>query len=183
MPNPFEVVILRLSELGFFSFVLPFMLVSAVMYGLLRKSRIFGPPEKNVVINSVVALSAAFLVTASPVLLGIRIEGALSAFFLQAMVAGLIAIVILMIVGFVFPPDLPKLINEKFKKGFFSVVLVAGGLLGIILLVTRGLLTVFFPPGAGISALPEDVISIGIVFVFLIIGIIIIFGVGSKRGD
>jgi len=181
MANPFEIVVLRLSELGFFSFVLPFMLISALMYGLLRKSRIFGPPEENVVVNSVVSLSAALLVTASPVLLGINVERPLSAFFLQSMVAGLIAIVVLMIAGFVFPPDLPKVIDQKFKTGFLSIVLVAGSIIGIILLVTSGLLSVFFPPGQGISALPEDLLYLGAVFTFLILGPLIVFGIGGKK--
>lgn len=182
MTSPFEIVILRLSELGFFNFVLPFMLISAILYGLLRKSQIFGPPEKNVVVNAVVSISAAFLVLAAPVLLGINIQQPLSAFFLQSMVAGLVGIMVFMIAGLVLPPDLPKVLNEKFKTGFWSVVIVAGVLVGLMMLITSGLVSVFFGPGTGVSTIPEDILAIAVVMIFLIAGVLIIFGIGGKGG-
>jgi len=80
MANPFETVILNMRETGMFQFMLPFMLSSAIFYGLLRKSQIFGDPARSVTVNAVVALVASFMIWASPIILGIDIETRLASF-------------------------------------------------------------------------------------------------------
>ncbi len=49
----------RLNEIGFFSYVLPFLLIFAVVFGLLQKIKIFGDENKAKGINVIVALSIA----------------------------------------------------------------------------------------------------------------------------
>ena len=54
----FGSIIDSLAQMGFFSYVLPFLLIFAVVYGILLKVKIFG--EKNAV-SAVVALAVALL--------------------------------------------------------------------------------------------------------------------------
>lgn len=53
----FGAVLDRLGQMGFFSYVLPFLLLFALIYGILLKTKIF---EKNS-INGIIALSVALL--------------------------------------------------------------------------------------------------------------------------
>ena len=175
MTNPFELVILKLTDLGFFTFLLPFILVAAILYGLLRKSQIFGPPEKNVAINATVAIVASFMVWAAPVIAGIDIEKELAKFFVQSMIASLVIMVAVLAAGMFFGPDLPKTIQEKLGTRYLGALLVGGILIGITLLVTSGLTSIFFPEGFG--EIPEDVIiSIATISILIIIiALIVIF--------
>jgi len=176
MANPFELVILKLQALGFYGFLLPFILVAAIIYGLLRKSQLFGPPEKNVSINAVVALVASFMVWASPIIAGISIEEHLAKFFVQSMVATLVLMIAILMAGMVLPTDLPKFIGEKFgtKPSYIGVFIVAGIIIGLTLLVTSGLTGVFFPEGIVIS---EDVlVGVGtIIALLIVVGLIVVF--------
>ena len=61
MTTPLEIVLINLEKMGFFAF-LPFILTAAIFYGLLRRSKLFGEPEKNIVVNAVISLVAAFMV-------------------------------------------------------------------------------------------------------------------------
>ena len=87
MASPFEDVILRLADLGFFKFLLPFLLTAAIFYGLLRKSQVFGKPEENVAVNAIVALVAGFMVWAYPIIAGVDIETQFSTFIFQSTLA------------------------------------------------------------------------------------------------
>lgn len=102
MPDVFRNVILKLNELGAFNFLFPFMLTSAIFYGLLRKSKLFGSDsDRNVALNGVIALSAAFMVWAFPVINGVDIQAQLSTFFMQGMIVMLILMVGLMVTGMI----------------------------------------------------------------------------------
>jgi len=182
LTDPFSSVIIRLKGLGFFNFLLPFMISAAVFYGLLRKSQILGPSERNVAVNGVVAMGISFFIWAFPILQGVNIEEQLSAFFAQSLIATLALMVGVMIVGMMLPPNLPQLLGEKFKAGgAWSLIFVGGLLVGIALLITSGLMGVFFPSGV-ISTIPEDVISIVAVLAFLLITVIIFVGWVGKEG-
>ncbi|MFH8080273.1 MAG: hypothetical protein QXO84_00100 [Candidatus Aenigmatarchaeota archaeon] len=45
MTNPFRVLVEKLAETGIYDFLLPMIIFWAIMYGLLRKSKIFGDAE------------------------------------------------------------------------------------------------------------------------------------------
>ena len=92
-------------------FLLPFTLTSAIFYGALRKSQIFGEPEKNVAVNGVVSLVASMMVWAAPIILGIDIQTSLATFFVQGLFATLVIMVGLVIVGMFAPPDLSKTLS------------------------------------------------------------------------
>jgi hypothetical protein len=174
MVSPFEMVILRLKELGFFTFLLPFILVAAILYGLLRKSQIFGPPERNVAVNAVVAIVASLMVWASPVIAGINIEQELARFFTQITITTLVLMMMLLAVGMLFPKDLSKEIGEKLGAKYLGVILVAGVIIGVAILITSGLMNVFFPAGV-FEGIPEDmVIGIAtIVGLFAVVGAVV----------
>ncbi len=167
--NPFEMTIKKLQELGFFQFFLPFILTATVFYGLLRKSKIFGEPKENVIVNGVVSLTAAFMVWASPILLGINIETQLATFFLYSMIGILVVSVCLLLISLVCPPDLPKHLADTFKTGrFWMVVLVGGILVGLIIFVSA-FLNIFFPSFGAQQISWDWVIGLGVFAVMIII--------------
>lgn len=49
------------ADIGVFSYVLPFLLVFAVVYGILAKVHIFGEREKNKGVNAVIAIAVGLL--------------------------------------------------------------------------------------------------------------------------
>ena len=145
MTSPFEIVIKKWAELGFFQFLFPFLLSSAVFYGLLRKSKIMG--ERSEVVNAVIALSASFMVWAYPIIVGIDITKALTAFFMQGLVIGLFVMISILIAS-MFTPDIQKIFGENYKWAnlIIIVVFLIGG---IITVFTSGLWEVFGGPSLG----------------------------------
>jgi len=66
--NPLENAIGLLQDFGFFSVVLPFLLVYSLIYGLLTKTNIFGSESEAQSVNQVIALSiGAFVITSTDV--------------------------------------------------------------------------------------------------------------------
>ena len=57
--NPFELLVSNLNNMGFFGFLLPWLLMFALVYGLLLKSKALGEDQK---VMGVVSLVAAFFV-------------------------------------------------------------------------------------------------------------------------
>jgi hypothetical protein len=51
----------KMNELGVFSYVLPFMIIFAIIFGLLQKTKIFGPEEKAKGINAIIAVGIGLL--------------------------------------------------------------------------------------------------------------------------
>lgn len=184
MTDPFTTTILKLKGTGFFEFLLPFMLSAAVFYGLLRKAQIFGSPERNVGVNAVVAMVAAFMVWAYPILLGVSFVEEFASFFVQATSAMLVIMVGLMISGMFFEEGLTKYLSERLKAGRgWSIVLVSTILIGGGILFTSGMINIFFPGGAFMPGIPEDVLmSLGVVLV-LVITILVIVMLGSVGGE
>lgn len=180
MTDPFTTTILKLKGTGFFEFLLPFMLSAAVFYGLLRKSRLFGPPERNVAVNGVVSMIAAFMVWAYPILTGVSFVENFASFFVQATSAMLVIMVGLLISGMFFEEGLTKYLSERLKAGRgWSIVLVSSLLIGGGILVTSGMINIFFPGGTLMLDIPEDVLtSLGVMLV-LVITVVLIVGLGG----
>lgn len=175
MVDPFATTIIRLKDMGFFHLLL-YMLSSAVFYGLLRKTQIFGPSEKNVAVNAVIALVASFMVLTVPIVRGIDIIGQFETFFIQSLSALLVIIVGVMAAGVVFPQDLPGHLSKTLGKGgYWAIFLVGGILLGVTLLITSGMTSIFFPEGGNFGGISQDLlVTIGVVIAMMvIIGIIV----------
>lgn len=148
MASPFETVILRLGDLGFFQFVLPFLLTAAIFYGLLRKSKVFGEPQENVAVNAIVALVAGFMVWAYPILAGVDIQTQFSTFIFQATLAMFAIMVGVLIAGMFLPADLPAKVGEAVKGGKGVGIIIIGGILIVGGLVfSSGLGKIFIPAG------------------------------------
>ena len=159
----FETAILKLQALGFFQFLLPFILTAAVIYGGLRRAQLFGEPEKNVAVNAVVAFVISLFVWAAPIILGIDIESKLSSFFIQGFSVSLIVLIALVLAGMFFPPDLAKSLSDKMKAPvFWGGIIVVALIVGGIILVSSGLATVLFPKGIGISIKSDVFISMAV---------------------
>jgi hypothetical protein len=167
--NPFEMIVNKLIALGFYDFLFPFIITSAIFYALLRKSKVFG---ESAFINAAISLSIALLIFGFPVIAGISLATPLSTFFTQATVWILIIAIGFLLASF-FYPDLTKVLLETFKRRTTLMMMLA---IGITLFITSGLLSVFtsglFAPRAGAPSPPLDIILIAaglIIFVVLII--------------
>jgi len=64
--NPLENAVVLLQDFGFFTVILPFVLVYALVFGLLGKVKIFGEDSSSKTVNQVIALSVgAFVITST----------------------------------------------------------------------------------------------------------------------
>ena len=172
MTTGLETVLINLNKMGFLAF-LPFLLTAAVFYGLLRRSKLFGEPEKNVVVNAVVAIVAAFLVWAYPIIGGMSIEEYqlfFSSFFFKGTIATLTVVIGLIITGMFFPEKegLPETLRKSLEGRLGIGLLIFGLLIAAAVLISSG--TSFFL-GISIETLDTDLIY-SIVFLVIFIGVI-----------
>jgi len=180
MPDVFTPVIERLTELGFFTFMLPYLLTSAIFYGLLRKSQVFGKPDENVAVNAVVSLIAAFMVWASPVILGIDIQTQMATFFVQVVAISVVFIVALLITGMFLPPDLTSyLADNLFKGNKAGAALLIGLISAFIIFATSGLWSTLIP-SESIEEMSDTLYAI-IVIILLAVPIIFITWSGGEK--
>lgn len=87
--GPFNQGIILLQKLGFFDTVVPFIMVFAIVYGVLTKSKILGEEQAN--LNALVAFSIAILFTATASVTGVireflPIVGMLSVLIIAALI-------------------------------------------------------------------------------------------------
>lgn len=179
MTEAFTTVIVHLQKLGFFTF-LPFIGSLAVFYGLLRKSKIFGEPEKSVTINATVALVAAFMIWAYPFLNGVSIEQyemMLTGFFANSFLATLIMIFGLLMASMFFPEGIGKELGEKIKGGrFWAGVVFLGILVAVVIFFSSSISRLFFPEGIGMSVDTDLIYSIiTLVVLITIVGLVVWF--------
>jgi len=178
MPNIFEQVILQLRDIGAFQFLFPFLLTSAIFYGLLRKSEIFGKPERNVAVNSVISLVASFMVWAFPIIQGVNIEAQLATFFAQGTFVTLGLMLVLMLVGMVLPEP-SKALSEYLKNNRVGAVIIISIVIGIIIFITSGLFNLIISPSV-FASIPSDIIITIAVILLLIVPLLWI--TSSERG-
>ena len=203
MVDVFTIVIKKLQEMGAFNFLFPFMLTTAIFYGLLRKSKLFSVTKKEYKrdkggkqiteevevgssVNAIIALVAGFMVWAYPILSGVNIEQQLSMFFMQGTIATLVLIVVLMLTGMFLPPDLPKQLQDLFFKNNklgVGAILIIAAVVGIIILVTSGLLNLIVGPIFTKIDLGNDTVLTVVVLGLLILPLIFIFKEGKESTD
>ena len=168
MPTFFETAILKLQGMGFFTFLLPFILTAAIIYGGLRRSQLFGEPERNVAVNAIIAFVISLFVWAAPIILGIDIETKLSAFFIQGFSVSLIVLITLILAGMFFPPDLAKSLGDRIKgPAFWGGIIIVALIVGGVIMVSSGLATILFPKGIGVG-LSSDLVTSAIVIIALV---------------
>ena len=182
MADVFTQVIERLREIGAFKFLFPYMLTSAIFYGLLRKSQVFGKPEENVAVNATVALIASFMVWAFPIISGVDIETQLSYFFTQGIVVTLVFMVSLMIVGMFLPPDLPKHLAEGLFQGNKAVgIIIVGVFFGFVIVMTSGLWNAVLGPD--VIQIPSDIFITALIIIILIVPFIFIMWPSKAKNE
>ena len=152
----FENVLTALKSLGFYDFLLPWLFVFAVVYGLLNILKVFGDSKR---ISTAIALVVAFFVTGYS-------GQALSTFFINLfggasmIIAGILVVLLfLAMVGYT-PADL-----QKGKKAAVLIVLV---IIGVVL----WLLSTGAAQGFGMTMLlSPDVIAMILVLVVIIMAV------------
>jgi hypothetical protein len=191
MASQIETVIVKLKGIGFFEFVLPFLLTAAIFYGLLRKSKVFGDPHENVAVNAIVALVAGFMVWAYPVLAGVEIQNIISDFFFKSSLVILVVLIGVLIAGMFLPPDLPAKIGEVTKTGKgVGMVIVGGTIVCAIVFMSAGFDKILFPQGIGffgpggfsIGGFDSDTLLSAIVILAMASAVIGIAWGGGKKG-
>jgi len=182
MPDIFAPLIQNLLSFGFYNLFI-WMLTLAIMYAILKKSKILG---ESPFINGVVALAIAFFIFAFPVLTGVSLILPTVTFFTQTTV-----ILLFFIVGFImaslFYPDLPKFLIEQFVRRTTLWALVA---LGLALFITSGLVSTFWfgitaptTQGAPVGGVSPDIIIIVTGVVLFVVVLIIAASVATGRAE
>jgi len=170
----FEVVINKLVAIGFYEFFVPFLIMSVILYALLRKTKVLG--DSNV-LNGIVALSIGMLILGFPVLAGISFASELSTFFVQSTIWIMILVLAVIIAG-VFYPDIWKMAEDQFKNRHFLFIMLAvaigifvtSGLVGVFVNVGNPALTGQEPETPGPPA--DIVIIVGALIIFMVLLVI-----------
>jgi peptidoglycan biosynthesis protein MviN/MurJ (putative lipid II flippase) len=150
------------KNIGVFEFYLPFVILFAMLYGLLNKSKIFGEPAGARSINLIIALGSAFFIMAyTPV--GITLTGFFANFFTQSAVIMVTLVVLVMMVYLILPEKgLEGLARTSKTIAFLAMLLVVG------IYISSGGLNIF--PGSGVGNIDwgfglstEDIVIIGVI--------------------
>lgn len=178
-----EGVISTLKEIGVFQFYLPFILVFAILFGLLVKTKLFGEQRGIAVVIALAA--AAFIMVYTPV--GITFSQFLAQFVGGAVAVILTLVVLIVLVNMLSTKEagiLPDMWNDIFKGSMLWL------LLAFILLIVFGVFvssggTSIFP---GLKINPTELFSsigglspVTLTIIILIVGTaLIVFLFGRK---
>ncbi len=166
MATPLGTAVQTLQQIGFFKFVLPFLLMFAVVYGLLQKLDIFGDDSDQV--DAIVAVVAGFFVAFFVMQSSLNFVPFLTNFF------GAFAIVAVGLMAVVMGAGLGGYHGDKWaweegaKKAFF----VLGGLAALAIFISWGGLAFLKPENIG-SELARHALFDNDTFVALLV---ILFG-------
>lgn len=175
----FQDVVSTLKEIGVFEFYLPFIIVFAVFFGLLTRTKLFGE-QRGIAV--VVALTAAgFIMVYTPA--GITFSQFLAQFFGGAVAVILTFIVLIVLVSMI-GGILPDMCNDIFKGNVLWLLLAFVALIVVGVFISSGG-TAIFP---GLKIAPTQLFSsIGgldittLSIIFLVTGLaLIVFLFGRK---
>lgn len=168
----FEQAIERLIELGFYKFFLPFIIVAAIVYAMLRKSQVLG---ESPLINGIISISIAFFIFGLPVLAGVSLVKPLTSFFGQVTVVILIITFGLLIAG-LFVPNLIEKLGEWIKGGGIVWWMVV---LALVIAITSGLFYFITSPLMEAVGKGKDIFMV----MFFLLVFILIVGIvsGGKK--
>lgn len=186
----FAEVIAVWKDYGVFEFYLPFVLMFAIFYGLLSKSKIFGDPskEKRVTnINVVVSIVAAlFVMVYTPA--GITLTVFFGTFFTQTMVILATILSFALILYLVLPTGaIEEMFKNPSKYAKYLIPIVV--LIVLFIFISAGGLEIFgikigvpgVPgiPGIGLST--EDAVIVFLIVIFVLVVWFITRGEGEKK--
>lgn len=177
MTNIFQLVAERLSELGFYNFLLPFILFTTVLYAVLRKTQILG---ESPVIHGIISVAVGLFVFGTPVILGVTIAPSLTAFVIQGVIFILVLLFGFLIASFFYPNIVEKL-PEIFKGGgpaawFVWATVGIGGAAGLFVLIQD-------PVRKAIAALkvPGELMTMAAVIIIIFVVFLLIAMAGGKE--
>ncbi|MCW1301204.1 MAG: hypothetical protein QW507_02525 [Candidatus Nanoarchaeia archaeon] len=157
-------VITLLENLGVFQYFLPFLLIFAIIFGILERTEVFGKGRKD--INATVALSMAFIAVAAA-----WVTNAIRIFSEVAGVAAIAIVCLLMLSTLIAgeQTQLPKWLKYAGMVGVvFTILYVIAELAGIPLFRALG------EVGAAIGIPLGDVLAISFFLIIFIAAIAII---------
>jgi hypothetical protein len=135
MATVFGNAITFLNQLGFLDVVLPFILVFAILFGILEKTKVLGIDKfdgqeyTKKSLNSLVAVCVAFFVVASPQLVPI-INKALA----QVIILLLIVVFYLILIGVFYKNSEDVFLEGGWRRGFMVALLI-----GIVLIFVNAI--------------------------------------------
>ena len=160
-----------LKNFGFFDIILPFILVYALMYGILAKTQIFGDPfdKENEArakfirsIISLISLSIAFLVVGAYNVVTKIKE------FIPYAILYIITIFLLIVSISAFYLPTGKIEEKEFQKYRKVIIIVSIVLFAIITLSSFGIISAkSIQSGVGTSIFNSEIIGLIIVFGFI----------------
>ncbi|MBI2547549.1 MAG: hypothetical protein HYW23_03835 [Candidatus Aenigmarchaeota archaeon] len=176
MANIFQIVVERLLGIGFYNFLLPFILLSTVLYAVLRKTQLLGD---SVALHAIISIAVGLFVFGSPVILGTSLTVPLTSFLTQGVII-ILALVFGFLISGLFYPTLGEKLTDIFKEGPASwlvwVVLgfaAAVGLAEFLINPIRSLLST--------SKAPGDLLVVTIMFVVFFIVLLIVTMSAAKE--
>jgi len=177
----FADIIAAWKSYGIFEFYLPFVLMFAIFYGLLSKSKIFGDQSKerrvgsiNVIISIVAAL---FVMVYTPV--GVSLTVFFATFFTQTMVILVTVLAFALILYMILPSGA---LEDMFKdpKKYAKYFIPIAAIVALILFLSAGGLSIFGidlsggETGGGFGGFGLGLSSQDIVIIVLIISFILV---------
>ncbi|MEM5776886.1 MAG: hypothetical protein QXJ06_00365 [Candidatus Aenigmatarchaeota archaeon] len=134
MTNPFKTLVERLSETGIYDFLLPMLIFWAIMYGLLRKSKIFGEAEP---IYAVITFSfSLFIWGYAATLPEMTLGSSLAKFTAQFFVVALLFLFAFLGASIAYP-DFIDALNNAFKGS--NTIIWVFITIGVIIFFVSGL--------------------------------------------
>ncbi len=149
------------EQAGFFSYLLPFLLIFALIFGILTQIQLF---KENKAINAIIALAVGLISISLPI-----VPQFFSAIFPMLGIGLAVILVILILVG---------IFVDRKNKGIMYILMGVGAVIAIIVLVQT----------AGALGWPSWYwwqenwpMIVGVVFILALVGIIV--GVSSNKGQ
>lgn len=177
MANIFQIAVERLVDVGFYNFLLPFILFTTVLYAVLRKTQILG---ESPVIHGIVSVAVGLFVFGIPVILGTSITSGLTAFLTQGVIVILVLLFGFLISSF-FYPNIAEKLPEIFKGGGPTTWLI-WATVGIAASV--GLFAFIKDPVQSIiktAKVPGELITLTIVLAIIFVVFLIVALAGGKE--
>jgi preprotein translocase subunit Sec61beta len=170
MASPFEMVINKLLDIGFYDFLI-FLLALPLFFALLKKTKVLG---ESTATNGLVAFIGAFLIFSFPIITGVSLTFSLTNMFMQFMMF-LILIFFALVISSFFYPDMLELFKEKFTSRTMLYVGLAIGLTvaiisGFLPTVLQGVASSGAPSGPQID--PDITNLVGATIIFIVVLII-----------
>jgi len=179
MPNPFETVILKLLDIGFYDFLL-FLLALPILFAILKKTKMLG---ESPIVNGLIAFVSAFLIFSFPVITGVSLTYSMTNLFMQFMMF-IIIILFAMIISSFFYPDLLGMLAKKFThRTMLYTAIVIGLTLSIISGFLPTILTAVSGPRAPVGPVVNPDITNFVAGVIIFIVVLIVAAATTLRSE